>query len=278
MRNIQFTLKEAEHQLTKITATPALDAELLLASVLQCSRTILHTWPEREMSDDDYQTFLAICAKRLAGIPVAYLLEQQSFWKFDLRVTPDVLIPRPETELLVELVLETFADIEPLSLIDLGTGSGAIALALAYEFPTWKISATDNSPAALAIAQENAQRLEISSVQWIASDWYANLNEQKFNAIVSNPPYIAPGDHHLPALQYEPQSALVAEQEGLAALQEIITHAPEHLLENGYLFLEHGYQQAEAVQELMGKAGFKDIQTYVDLAGQPRVTSGVYIV
>ncbi|MFI4954642.1 MAG: peptide chain release factor N(5)-glutamine methyltransferase [Gammaproteobacteria bacterium] len=276
MHTIQTVLTQIKQKFSGITDTPELDAELLLAHVLQCSRTVFHTWPEREISDTDYQTYLALCESRCDGVPVAYILGLQSFWKFELRVTPDVLIPRPETELIVELVLEEFADIKELSVVDLGTGSGAIALALASECPTWKITAVDNSMAALEVAIENAKRLDISKVHWERSDWYGALNNQKFNVIVSNPPYIAQDDAHLKALRHEPPTALVAAEEGLAALTEIISHAPEYLLENGYLFVEHGYQQADAVQELMHSAGFKDIQTYVDLASQPRVTRGIW--
>ena len=206
-------------------------------------------------------------------MPIAYLLGQQAFWKFNLQVTPDGLIPRPETELLVETVLKLVVT-PTAKVVDLGTGSGAIALALAHERPIWQITATDKSANALTIAQNNAKNLAINSITWIESDWFSALKGQQFNLIVSNPPYIAPEDPHLVALGYEPRTALIAEKYGIADLETIIQAAPKHLLPQGYLVVEHGYQQAEIVQEMMLAAGFKDIATQLDLANHPRVTWG----
>lgn len=275
MLTIKEILQDAALQFSSITETPVLDAELLLAHVLKCSRTVFHTWPQRTISQSDYQLFSNLSQQHAQGVPVAYLIGKQEFWKFSLKVTPTVLIPRPETELLVEVALQLFAHQEDIAVVDLGTGSGAVALALAYEQPSWQITAVDTSATVLAIAQENAKQLGLSRVHWAQSNWFAALANQQFNLIVSNPPYIAPGDPHLAALQYEPQNALVAADQGLAALREIIGMAPLHLLSNGCLVLEHGYNQAQAVQELMQQSGFVNITTYNDLSGNPRVTAGV---
>lgn len=276
MLTIHNILQQAKQEFLAITETPELDAELLLAHILQCGRAVLHTWPEREISDEHYANFLTLCKRRATGVPIAYLLGWQAFWTFELSVTPDVLIPRPETELLVELILEKFAAAKELTVVDLGTGSGAIALALATERPDWQITAVDNSMAALEVAIENAKRLGIFHVHWQLSDWYAGLSQQKFQVIVSNPPYIAHDDHHLDALGHEPRSALVANNAGLADLEQIIMQASHYLYPQGYLLVEHGYQQANAVQDLMLAAGFNEVETFVDLSSQPRVTQGVW--
>jgi release factor glutamine methyltransferase len=272
MRTILQVLKNASQSLIT-SETPELDAELLLAKILNCSRTTLHTWPDRELSEQEYQRFQQLCDERRAGKPVAYLLGTQPFWKFNLRVTPDVLIPRADTEILIEKILLLFG-LEKIKVLDLGTGSGAIALALAYERPQWEIIATDKSVAALEIAAENARNLSIKNIQWLHSDWFAEVQDKKFNLIVSNPPYIAPNDPHLQALQFEPATALIAEKNGLQDLEQIIAQAQDFLLPQGYLIVEHGYQQADKVQEMMKNFGFSAINTYNDLGGNERVTLG----
>ncbi len=273
MTTITENIKQAERDFSSITSTPRLDAELLLAHVLKYTRTQLHTWPEQEVSLEAQQTFKLLSEERAAGVPVAYLLESQPFWRFDLKVTPDVLIPRPETELAVDAALELFSNDQKIKVVDLGTGSGAIALALAYERPNWGILAIDASEAALTVARENGKNLKLN-IQLKKSNWFDELAGEQFNLIISNPPYIAPHDTHLHALRYEPQHALVAEKMGLLDLETIILQAPNYLLENGYLILEHGFDQADAVKKLMNQNGFTEIKTLTDLARNPRVTLG----
>lgn len=273
MTTIAENIKQAERDFSSITESPRLDAELLLAHVLKYTRTQLHTWPEQEVPLEAQQTFKLLSEERAAGVPVAYLLGSQPFWRFDLKVTPDVLIPRPETELAVDAALELFSNDQKIKAIDLGTGSGAIALALAYERPNWDMLAIDASEAALTVAKENAENLKLN-IQFKKSDWFSDIAGQKFNLIVSNPPYIEPNDKHLHALRYEPQEALVSEKRGLQDLETIISQAPNYLLENGYLILEHGFDQADAVNKLMNQNGFTEIKTLTDLARNPRVTLG----
>lgn len=273
MTTIAENIKQAERDFSSITSSPRLDAELLLAHVLKYTRTQLHTWPEQEVSLEAQQTFKLLSEERAAGVPVAYLLGSQPFWRFDLKVTPDVLIPRPETELAVDAALELFSNDQKIKVVDLGTGSGAIALALAYERSNWEILAIDASEAALTVARENAKNLKLN-IQLKKSNWFDELAGEQFNLIISNPPYIAPHDTHLHALRYEPQHALVAEKLGLLDLETIILQAQNYLLKNGYLILEHGFDQADAVKKLMNQNGFTEIKTLTDLARNPRVTLG----
>lgn len=257
--------------------TAQLDTELLLAHSLDYSRAKLRANLSNIITDQQLAIFEKLVARRIAGEPIAYILEQQEFWSLPLKVTAATLIPRPETEQLVELTLQLLPNTEKLTVADLGTGSGAIALALAKERPHWQVIATDQSTAALAIALENAQRLAITNVQFYQGDWCAALpTALKCAAIVGNPPYLAPHDPHLHNLSYEPERALVAEANGLAALRTIAQQAKKYLKSNGYLLLEHGYDQGEAVAEILQMSGYSDIQTHLDLAGLPRLASGIY--
>lgn len=252
---------------------PILEREVLLAYVLNVSREYLHTWPEKILTSLQQETFLALVQQRLQGEPIAYLIGRREFWSLDLLVTKDVLIPRPETELLVELVLEKVS--APQAVIaDLGTGSGAIALALARERPHWIIHAVDASFAALQIAKANAERLQINNVIFYQGDWCEPLPLVSFDAIVSNPPYIAEGDVHLSQgdLRFEPMLALMSGDEGLQDIKEIIFNAREYLKNSGFLFLEHGFQQAKNVASILTKAGYTDTETCLDLTGWERVT------
>lgn len=254
-----------------------LDIELLLQFVLAKPRSYLYSEPQQLLMQTQWQHLHNLLLRRQQGEPIAYLIGTKEFWSLELFVTPDTLIPRPETELLVELCLQKLPN-KPLYLADLGTGSGAIALALAKERPLWQILATDKSPAALQVATINAQRLGITNVSFLISDWCQHLpQDKKFNAIVSNPPYIALGDQHLLDLQYEPQLALIADDAGMAALNCIVQQAVKHLLPGGMLLLEHGYNQAVAVQEHMQQNGYQHIESTADLAGNMRVTSGVIL-
>lgn len=255
--------------------TPRLDAELLLAAALGKSRSYLHTWPERIVSSEAAETFAGYLERRRAGEPVAYILGQQGFWKLDLEVAPHTLIPRPETELLVEVALQLLPA-TPARVLDLGTGTGAIALALASERPAWQVTAVDRVEQAVALAERNRLRLDLGNVQVRASHWFDSLAGERFELILSNPPYIAAEDPHLAAgdVRFEPSSALVAGQDGLDDLRAIIAQAPQHLQPGGWLLLEHGYDQAAAVRELLAGHGFTRVASRLDLAGHERISLG----
>lgn len=249
------------------------DCAQLLALALAAPRTWLLTHGGQALDAAALQRFEALLARRLAGEPMAYLRGRQGFWTLELAVTPDVLVPRPETELLVELALARMGGHG--ALVDLGTGSGAIALALKSERPGWQIAATDRSAAALAVTTRNAVRLGLE-VEFLHGDWYAPLAGRRFDIIVSNPPYVAPDDPCLmgDGLRCEPRTALAAADAGLADLRTITAGAVTHLSAGGWLLLEHGADQGAAVRALLTDAGFTTIETHADLAGHPRVTLG----
>ncbi|MFJ4348324.1 peptide chain release factor N(5)-glutamine methyltransferase [Pseudomonas sp. NPDC089401] len=252
-----------------------LDAELLLAAAIGKSRSFLHTWPERIVSSEDAQTYAGYLQRRRAGEPVAYILGQQGFWKLDLEVAPHTLIPRPDTELLVETALE-LQPASPARVLDLGTGTGAIALALASDCPAWQVTAVDRVEEAVALAERNRQRLGLGNVKVLASHWFASLAGQRFDLILSNPPYIRAADPHLVEgdVRFEPSSALVAGADGLDDLRLIIAQAPQHLLPGGWLLLEHGYDQAADVRALLGAQGFAEVASRRDLGGHERISLG----
>jgi release factor glutamine methyltransferase len=255
--------------------TERLDAELLLAAAIGKSRSYLHTWPERIVSSEDADTYAGYLARRRGGEPVAYILGQQGFWKLDLEVAPHTLIPRPDTELLVETALE-LQPATPARVLDLGTGTGAIALALASERPVWQVTAVDRVEEAVALAERNRQRLGLSNALVLASHWFGSLAGQRYDMILSNPPYIAAEDPHLAAgdVRFEPSSALVAGPDGLDDLRLIVSQAPQYLLPGGWLLLEHGYDQAPAVRELLAGQGFIEVASRTDLGGHERISLG----
>ena len=273
---IDAALTAATQTLAATTDTPRLDAELLLASVLDCDRTPLLTHGDWLLDDSIQRQFSDLITQRRLGVPVAHLLGRREFWSLALRVTPDTLIPRPETELLIELALDRIPPGAAQPLADLGTGAGNIALALAHERPSCTITATDCSAVALAVARDNARRLTVTNVRFLPGHWFAPLRDERYAMIISNPPYLAADDPHLHAgdLRYEPQVALVAGVDGLAALRHLIQHAPEYLLPGGWLLLEHGYTQGSAVRELLQARGYDQITTHHDLAGHERVSLG----
>jgi release factor glutamine methyltransferase len=272
MATIETLLSHAE---LPDSPTPRLDAELLLAHVLGKSRSYLHTWPEREVDAEQGARFAADLARRRAGEPVAHILGRQGFWSLELDVAAHTLIPRPDTELLVETAL-TLIPATPAAVLDLGTGTGAIALALASERPAWQVTGVDRVPEAVALAERNRARLKLSNVHFCASHWFAALAGQRYRLIVSNPPYIAAGDHHLDEgdLRFEPSSALVAGVDGLDDIRLIIEQAPAHLDAAGWLLLEHGFDQAAAVRELLAARGFSAVQSRRDLGGHERISLG----
>ena len=255
--------------------SPTRDLELLLGHCLARSRTWLYTWPETELSTEQLAQFEALRARRERGEPIAHLVGQRDFWTLTLASDATTLIPRPETETLVEWALQLPLPAQA-RVLDLGTGSGAIALALASERPQWQVAGVDASSAAIALASRNAQANSLDRVRLLQSNWYTALEGERFDLIAANPPYVAAGDPHLGRgdLRFEPRSALVAADDGLADLAHIVAGAPAYLAAGGWLLLEHGYAQGAAVRQLLADAGFTGIATRNDLAGQERVSRG----
>lgn len=256
--------------------TARLDVELLLAAALGKPRSFLHTWPERIVSSEAAHTFEGYLRRRRTGEPVAYILGLQGFWNIDLEVATHTLIPRPETEMLVETALELLPGAIPHRLLDLGTGTGAIALSLAKERPQWTITAVDRVGEAVDLAERNRQRLNLDNAAVMKSHWFSALERQRFDLIISNPPYIASGDPHLAQgdVRFEPSSALVAGVDGMDDLRIIVSEATAHLEPGGWLLLEHGYDQGAAVRDLLNGHGFEQIQTRRDLGDNERITFG----
>jgi len=270
---IKQALQEARECLGQIESS-VLDAQVLLAHVLKQSREYLLTWPEHELSKGDQKQFFTLIEARQAGQPVAYLTGCRDFWDFSLSLSPAVLIPRPETELLVELALALLPAGNTV-LADLGTGSGAIALALAKERPQWRVIASDQSPEALQVARHNAHTLQVTNLDFRLGNWCEVFAEnEKLDAIIANPPYIDEADSHLQQgdVQFEPRSALVAGKAGFADLEAIAHQARHHLRPQGLLLLEHGYEQGAALRQMLEQYGYNEVQSNKDLAGHERVT------
>ncbi len=276
--NIKSALNWANAELINHHDSAKLDAEVLLAQLLKKNRSYLYTWPEHELNSELLIQYKDIISKRKSGIPIAYLLGNKEFWSLNLKVTSDTLIPRPETELLVEQVFNLVPHGKSMAIIDLGTGSGAIALAIASERQNCTITASDKSSLALDVAKLNAQNNHITNIQFIQSNWFDALGNRQFNIIISNPPYVAEQDPLLSQgdVRFEPPSALKSGPEGLDDIRIISKTAHSFLLANGWLLLEHGFEQQEAVQKILSDDGYTNISTILDLSGQPRVTIAQY--
>ncbi len=274
-RTISDNLRQAAGRLGE-SDSPRLDAEVLLAFVLGKPRSHLMAWPEHELAAAEQAVFDELIERRRQGVPVAHLTGEREFWSLPLAVEPHTLIPRPDTELLVELALQRLPPDSPSRVADLGTGSGAVALAIASERPRSEVLATDRSPASLQLARRNAHRLGLRNLAFACGNWCDALRDASLDLLVSNPPYIAEADPHLARgdLRHEPRQALAAGAEGLDALGVLAGQAPRVLRPGAWLLLEHGWQQGEDVRQLLSEQGFIEIQTFPDLAGRARVTGG----
>lgn len=250
------------------------DAEILLAHCCGRSRAWLFAYPEHVLDAELTQRYSACVQQRSTGVPVAYLLGQQEFYGLPLAVSPAVLVPRPETELLVEFALQQAGASESKKVLDLGTGSGAIALAIASQRPDWSVCATDRSAAALQQAKANAQALGLGQVRFAQGDWLQAVPGEQFDLILSNPPYLAADDPHLPSLRHEPLGALVAGEDALTDLRQLVNSAWAHLHAGGWLALEHGCAQASEVCDALRDRGYVDVGSQADLAGHARISFG----
>ncbi len=269
-------LKVSVTRLHGVSDSPQLDAEILLATATGIHRARAYSHSEDVLTAAQVEDLEPLLARRERGEPIAYITRVQEFWSMPLSVSPAVLIPRPETELLVECALECVPLDKPSRVLDLGTGSGAVALAIAQARPHAQVLAVDSSTAALDVAADNQAALGVRNLELKPSDWYSALQDERFDAIVSNPPYVAADD---PALApgvaaFEPRQAVIAGPTGLEALDHIVQHAGTHLLPQGYLAVEHGWQQAADVRALLVRAGFSRVRSQRDLAGHERVTDG----
>jgi release factor glutamine methyltransferase len=269
-------LNWGKNELQGASDTSKLDAEVLLCELLSCNRAALVIRADETISAETALRYAGLLERRRLGEPVAYLTGRREFWSLDLEVSPAVLIPRPDTELLVEWALQRLKPLAAPALADLGTGSGAIALAIAQERPDARVIATDQSADALMQARHNARRLGLERVEFRAGDWLAPLAGERFDLIASNPPYVAEGDPHLAALRYEPRRALTAGADGLSDLRRIAEASRAHLKPGGALLLEHGAEQGSAVRELLRQFGYAQVETRRDLNGQERATLGVH--
>ncbi len=276
MITIQQALNEGRQQLSELIEHPQNEALLLLEHVTEQRREFLIAHADESLESETYQHYQTCLSRRISGEPLAYITQQKEFWSLTLDITPSVLIPRPETELLIEATLQLIDKHSSLNILDLGTGSGCIALALASELPQAHIYATDNSASCITLAQQNASKLKLSNVNFVLSDWYQAITRHDFDIVVSNPPYIAPDDDFIQANvhQFEPSTALFSEQHGYADLYKIIQQAPNYLAEGGTLLVEHGFQQSDAVQECFSLNHFSQLRTLKDLQQHDRVTLG----
>lgn len=277
--DIAHTIQHLTERLQSVSDSARLDAEVLLCHVLGRPRSYLYTWPDRAVGRAEQQALEALIARRLEGAPIAHIIGRREFWSLELAVSTDTLIPRPETELLVEAALSRIPAQAKWNIADLGTGSGAIALAIASERPGCLISAVERSEGALAVARENARSHGLGNVEFLQGDWFAPLSGRRFEMILSNPPYIPDKDPHLSEgdVRFEPLSALAAGEGGLGDIRQIVAGASRYLREPAWLLLEHGYDQGEAVTALLRSAGYHSVEDLTDLQGHGRVAVGCWL-
>jgi release factor glutamine methyltransferase len=276
MPTIKTLLANATNTLINCSDSPLLDAEVLLGFVLGKPRTYLRAWCDNTLTDQQIAAFNALIKQREQGTPIAYLTGTREFWSRNFTVTADVLIPRPDTELLIELSLELIPKNLAVKLIDLGTGSGIIAVTLAAERPNAQVIAVDASLAALNVAKHNAQQHRLTNIEFYQSDWFSHVPNELFDMVISNPPYIDSDDEHLQQgdVRFEPKTALIADNQGLSDIEIIADKARRYLKPAGHLLIEHGYNQAAQVQAIFNALAYDKVQSYRDLSGQPRVTYG----
>ena len=276
--SIQTALNQAIDQLQHLSESATLDAEVLLCHCLGKSRSFLRAWPDKSLSTEQAEQFWRLIKQRQQGQPIAYLTGEREFWSRSFMVSPDVLIPRPDSELLIEISLALFSPQQVGNMLDLGTGSGILGITLAAERPTATVTATDISPAALQIAQANARQLGVNNIRFLQSNWFAAIADTAFDLIISNPPYIAADDPHLQQgdVRFEPQTALVSPDNGLQDIRILADQARNYLKAGGHLLIEHGYNQLDAVQDIFNAFNYQQIATHHDLSGNPRVTSGAW--
>jgi release factor glutamine methyltransferase len=274
MDTVADTLRLAARTLAASSDSPELDAEVLLSTVMGVARSALIIRAEEPIGLELLRAYRKLIDRRMSGVPVAYLTGRREFWSLPLKVTPAVLVPRHETELLVEMALKVIPRSAACSVLDLGTGSGAVALAIASERPLARITGADVSPAALGVARDNARSLALPNLAWRLGSWFDAVPGERFDAIVANPPYVAAADPALAALEAEPEIALVSGPAGLDALAAIIQGAARHLESGGWLVLEHGSTQHGDVASMLERRGFGGVETHEDFSGRPRVTLG----
>jgi len=269
-------LRQSRQQLVASSDSPQLDTEVLLCHVLKKARSHLRAWPQKTLDKPQLTAFNELLQQRVAGQPIAYLTGHREFWSLDLKVNEHTLIPRPETELLIETLLEYYPQNINIKLADLGTGSGAIALAIASERPQWQIIATDIDNNSLELAAENAQQHQLNNIRFLHSNWFEALDEKNFDIIISNPPYIPDTDPHLKQgdIRFEPRRALCSGHDGLDDIRLLAAQAPQYLKTGGLLLVEHGYDQQQQLLDIFTKNHYKNIQQTQDILNQPRLTLG----
>ncbi|QPK63028.1 peptide chain release factor N(5)-glutamine methyltransferase [Methylomonas sp. LL1] len=271
-------LSAATEQLAAASESAILDTEVLLCHCLRKNRSFLRTWPDHQPTPEQAKLFWSLIERRRQGMPIAYLTGQREFWSRNFSVGPDVLIPRPDSELLIELSLEYLPAERPCKIIDLGTGSGILAITLAAERPLATVIATDISPAALNMTRRNAEQLNTANVSFLQSHWFDAVVDTDFDLVISNPPYIAENDPHLGQgdVRFEPDTALISAEEGLKDIRLLAEQARRHLKPNGHFLVEHGYNQEARVQAVFKQLNYRRVTTHTDLSGTPRVTSGLW--
>lgn len=277
--NIEQALQHGQSLLLTSSESATLDAQVLLSHVLQCNSAHLFAWPEKNLTVQQYAQYEKLIQRRHKGLPVAHLTGYREFWSLNFKVDNSTLIPRPETETLVEFILHNYSDKKHLKLLDMGTGSGIIAISLAKEKPDWEIFASDISHAALNIAKSNCKQHQTNNLTFIHSNWFEMITQSNFDIIVSNPPYIASNDPHLSQgdLRFEPQNALASGEAGMNDIEHLCLHAKPRLAKNGCLIVEHGYNQQLLVAKCFAKNGYTGVENKKDLSGHNRMTAGIII-